>query len=81
MTLLQAVREFFSSAFGHGMVKVIDIAGTYDVRSGSSRPAMRNADDLPTPTVHDDITHMREDFGRVSGDMRRALKKHPSFAK
>jgi hypothetical protein len=81
MTLVQAVREFLSSSFGQGVVKMMDIAGTYDVRAGSSRPAMRNADDLPTPTVQDDITHMREDFGRVGGDMRRALKKHPSFAK
>jgi hypothetical protein len=81
MSLLQALSEFLSSAFVRGMVKATDIAGTYDVRNGASRPAMRNADDLATPTVQDDVANMRDDFNKVGGDMRKALAKHPALAK
>lgn len=81
MTLLQAVKELFSSAFGQGLMKATDITGIYDMRAGSVRATARNADDLVTPTVQDDIRHMRGDFQRVGGDMRKALAKHPSLAK
>ncbi|MGI4833281.1 MAG: hypothetical protein ACRYFK_07450 [Janthinobacterium lividum] len=81
MSIMRVIKELLSSPFAKGMVKAVDIAGNYDVRAGGTRTTLRNADDLPTPTVQDDVRHMRGDFNRVGGDMRKALKKHSALAK
>jgi hypothetical protein len=78
MSFTHLVKGLLSQPLVRGMRKAVDITGAYDARSGRMRDNVRNADDLRTPTVRDDVRHMRGDFNQVGGDMRRALKKYPS---
>jgi hypothetical protein len=68
------MKKLLAHPFVRGMVKALDLPGTYDACTGRGR-VMRTADDLRTPSFRDDVRHMRGDFNRVGGDMRKALKQ------
>jgi hypothetical protein len=68
------MKKLLTHPFVRGMVKALDLPGTYDAYTGRGR-VTRTADDLRTPSFQDDIRHMRGDFNRVGGDMREALRK------
>jgi hypothetical protein len=64
--------------FLRGMVKSLDLSGTYDLRSGASTNLPTNVmSELRMPTVADDVANMRRDWANIGGDMRRALRNHP----